>query len=378
MIESRIKNKFRIFFAFGGFTTSLLIGLIAGLISVLVVRVTTGSPAIIITPVCFIRDVAGATGITEIEALQYVRPEIVGSALGAFILSTVFREKGNRGMSSPLLRFVFGVVMMLSMLVFLGCPIRAFLRLSIGDFGGLVAVGGIIAGAALGVFFLKRGFSWGESVASSEWLSRLVPVGSLVMFLVLLWRIWDNGVNLGRFAWALLYPIPGHLRGGAQDAPLIVALIAGAVVGALAQRSRFCTIGGVRDAILTKQPLLLGGLFGLIVGAMISNLLLKRYYFGLETLILSNSEYLYIFLSLLIIGIAATLLGGCPLRQLILASQGDSNSTVTVLGMIFGIPVAKVMNVVSTTEGVSKTAPFVLFLALFFMLYVAMTKNEIV
>ena len=35
------------------------------------------------------------------------------------------------------------------------------------------------------------------------------------------------------------------------------------------------------------------------------------------------------------VGFAAVLAGGCPLRQLILAGQGSSDSTVTVLGMFF-------------------------------------------
>ena len=36
------------------------------------------------------------------------------------------------------------------------------------------------------------------------------------------------------------------------------------------------------------------------------------------------------------VGFAAVLAGGCPLRQLILAGQGSSDSAVTVLGMLVG------------------------------------------
>jgi len=36
------------------------------------------------------------------------------------------------------------------------------------------------------------------------------------------------------------------------------------------------------------------------------------------------------------VGFAAVLAGGCPLRQLILAGQGSSDSAVTVLGLFFG------------------------------------------
>ena len=40
------------------------------------------------------------------------------------------------------------------------------------------------------------------------------------------------------------------------------------------------------------------------------------------------------------VGFAAVLAGGCPLRQLILAGQGSSDSAVTVFGMFVGAALA--------------------------------------
>ena len=37
-----------------------------------------------------------------------------------------------------------------------------------------------------------------------------------------------------------------------------------------------------------------------------------------------------------VVGFAAVLAGGCPLRQLILAGEGNGDSAVTVFGMIVG------------------------------------------
>ncbi len=37
-----------------------------------------------------------------------------------------------------------------------------------------------------------------------------------------------------------------------------------------------------------------------------------------------------------LVGLTAIMLGGCPLRQLILSGSGDSDATLTVLGMIAG------------------------------------------
>ena len=44
-----------------------------------------------------------------------------------------------------------------------------------------------------------------------------------------------------------------------KHAPIAVALIVGLIVGALAQRSRLCTVGGIRDAMMFKDFKLLYG-----------------------------------------------------------------------------------------------------------------------
>ena len=41
-----------------------------------------------------------------------------------------------------------------------------------------------------------------------------------------------------------------------------------------------------------------------------------------------------------LVGLASVLLGGCPLRQVILAGSGNTDSAMTVLGMMGGAPIA--------------------------------------
>ena len=52
--------------------------------------------------------------------------------------------------------------------------------------------------------------------------------------------------------------------------------------------------------------------------------------------IIAHSDHLWNILGMYAVGFAAVLAGGCPLRQLILAGQGSSDSAVTVLGLFFG------------------------------------------
>ena len=50
--------------------------------------------------------------------------------------------------------------------------------------------------------------------------------------------------------------------------------------------------------------------------------------------------HIWIFLGLFLVGMTASLLGGCPLRQLVLSSVGDLDAGAVVLGMIIGAAVA--------------------------------------
>ena len=70
---------------------------------------------------CFIRDTTGALGFHS-AAVQYIRPEIVGLVLGAFILALVTKEFKPRGGSAPVTRFV------IAMFVMIGCLMFLFLR----------------------------------------------------------------------------------------------------------------------------------------------------------------------------------------------------------------------------------------------------------
>ena len=52
---------------------------------------------------CFLRDTAGACGLHSAAKVQYVRPEIIGLVLGAFIMSVASKEFKARAGSPPAL-----------------------------------------------------------------------------------------------------------------------------------------------------------------------------------------------------------------------------------------------------------------------------------
>ena len=97
---------------------------------------------------CFLRDIAGAlkfqtaglTAETGTGIVQYIRPEIIGLVLGAFIISVATKEYRSTAGSSPMIRFVLGMIIMIGSLVFLGCPLRMIIRMSAGDLNAWVAL----------------------------------------------------------------------------------------------------------------------------------------------------------------------------------------------------------------------------------------------
>ena len=144
---------------------------------------------------------------------------------------------------------------------------------------------------------------------------------------------------------ALLLAAPGLLKfseegPGSMHAFWGISLVAGLVVGALAQRSRLCMAGGLRDGFLLRDFTLLTGFLAIWVTMTIGNLILGSYNLSAQSQPIAHSQYLWSFLGMALAGWGSILLGGCPLRQLILAGEGNGDSAIAVFGMIVGAAIA--------------------------------------
>lgn len=317
-------------------TLMIATGLIVGAIAVLLVKL--GNPANMgFCIACFLRDIAGAVGMHRAEVVQYIRPEIIGLVLGAFIMSVAGKEYNARGGSSPATRFILGFFVMVGALMFLGCPLRMVLRIAGGDLNAVVGLVGFVVGILGGVFFLKNGFTLKRNYAQT----RLEGASAALIAVALL---------------GLLVLVPSVLffseKGpGSMHAPVMIALLAGLVVGALAQKTRLCMVGGIRDAFLFKDFYLLYGFVAIIAAALVGNLLVGKFTLGFVEQPVAHSDALWNFLGMALTGLASALLGGCPLRQLILAGSGNADSTVTVLGMVVGAAFCHNFGLASSAAG---------------------------
>ena len=294
---------------------------------------------------CFERDIAGALGFHRAAVVQYIRPEIIGFVLGALAAAYLFKEFRPRLGSAPIVRFVLGMFAMIGALVFLGCPWRAALRLSGGDGNAILGLLGLIAGIWIGTFFLKSGYNLGrtkETHVTAGWMLPLIMLGLLVLMLIYphVQGQDKNGV--------LFYSLKGP---GAMHAPLLVSLIVGLVVGFFAQRSRFCTMGAIRDLVLFRQTHLLGGFIALIVAAFITNIVVGQFHPGFANQPVAHTLHVWNFAGMALAGLAFCFAGGCPGRQLFMAGEGDGDAAVFVLGMIVGAAIAHNLGLASSPNG---------------------------
>jgi YedE family putative selenium metabolism protein len=324
----------------GIITAGLCIGILAPLLQF------WGNPGNMgICVACFERDIAGALGLHRSELTQYMRPEIIAFVLGAFLAAILNRDFRPRLGSAPIARFVLGAFAMIGALIFLGCPWRAILRLAGGDGNAIPGLLGLVVGVYIGTRFFKSGYSLGRTQkthAAAGLLLPLLMLGALVLMLVF------PQIPGEPRSGVLFYSVKGP---GAAHAPWIASLLAGLFVGFLAQRSRFCTMGAIRDAILFRSGHLLSGVIALFAAAAVLNFLLGQVKIGFEGQPVAHTAFVWNFAGMVLSGLAFALAGGCPGRQLFMAGEGDGDAAVFVLGMIVGAAFAHNFGLASSPNG---------------------------
>jgi YedE family putative selenium metabolism protein len=331
-----------------------------------------GNPANMgICVACFERDMAGALGLHRAEVVQYLRPEIIGFVLGALLSAYLFKEFRPRAGSAPIVRFILGIFAMIGALVFLGCPWRAVLRLAGGDGNAILGLVGLVTGIGIGAYFLKNGYNLGraqKTYPSVGWLMPLVMIGFLLLLL------FNPQVAGEPKSGVLFFSAKGP---GAAHAPLAVSLLAGLVIGVLAQRSRFCTMGAIRDLLLFRQTHLMSGFLALLVVAFVANLVLGQFKPGFSDQPVAHTMQVWNFAGMVLAGLAFALAGGCPGRQLFMAGEGDGDAAVFVCGMLVGAAFAHNFGLASSPAGVGPHGIVAVVVGLAVCLFIGFTMRKV-
>lgn len=319
-------------------------GLIIGVLAALLVHF--GNPGNMgVCVACFTRDVAGALGLHRAAVVQYLRPELAGFVLGSFASALLFKEYRPRGGSSPMVRFGLGFFAMIGALVFLGCPWRAYLRLAAGDYNAFAGIAGLVAGVAIGIAFLYRGFSLGAARSNPKAAGLVMPILALALLALLVIKPLFGAEGTGPIFFSEKGP-------GSMHAPLMISLVTGLIVGYLAQRSRFCTVGAIRDLIMLKDGHLFKGIVAFTAAAFVTNMVLGQFKPGFENQPIAHTMHLWNFMGMVLSGLAFTLAGGCPGRMFIMSGEGDADAGIFIMGMLVGAAFAHNFSLASSGTGV--------------------------
>ena len=271
---------------------------------------------------CFLENFAGSIQLHDNIRMSYIRPELIGFVLGAFFMALQSRRFKVTGGSSPIIRFLLGFFILVGCAVFIGCPIKMIYRLAAGDLTAIAATAGLIFGVWLGAKYIRAGFSLDRVKELPRINGYIIPFFAVLGLIFLL-------INPS-------FIIIGEKGPAAMRAPIYISLLIGLAIGVFAQKSGLCITGGIRNFCLVRESTLLKGVITVFVTALILSLIMGQFNLGVNAQPSSHLSHGWTFLAFVLVGLASTLIDGCPFRQLIKAGQGDVDAGITILGMTVG------------------------------------------
>ena len=137
-----------------------------------------------------------------------------------------------------------------------------------------------------------------------------------------------------------------------------------------------CFVGGWRDLLMVRDTYLFGGIAAFFIAALVTNAILGSIHWGFAGQPVSHDDHVWNFLGMALLGLAATQLGGCPLRQLILSGEGDADAGMTVLGLLVGAAFAHNFLLASSPTGTGTWGPVAVGIGLAFCLAVGFLMSE--
>ncbi len=164
-------------------------------------------------------------------------------------------------------------------------------------------------------------------------------------------------------------------RGLAHPIPLLISLGIGLFVGFLAQRSRFCTMGALRDLILFRQIHLFTGFAALLLAAWLANLAIGQFNPGFAGQPVAHTQSFWNFSGMFVAGLAFALAGGCPGRQLFMSGKGCRCGNLRA-GMITGAAFSHNFGLASSPAGIGPHGMAALIIGLMICLLIGFSNVQ--
>src|SRR5210317_298481 len=311
---------------------------------------------------CFLENLAGSLQLHDNIRMSYIRPELIGFVLGAFFMALQSRRFKVTGGSSPIIRFLLGFFILVGCAVFIGCPIKMIYRLAAGDLTAIAATAGLIFGVWLGAKYIRAGFSLDRVKELPQINGYIIPFFAVLALIFLF-------LNPS-------FIIIGEKGPAAMRAPLYISLFLGLAIGVFAQKSGLCITGGIRNFCLVRERTLLNGVITVFVSALILSLIMGQFNLGMNAQPSSHLNHGWTFLAFVLVGLASTLIDGCPFRQLIKAAQGDVDAGITILGMTTGAALVITWALRSTSAGPTFEGKVTVLIGLIFSLILVMVYRK--
>jgi YedE family putative selenium metabolism protein len=280
---------------------------------------------------CFLRDVAGALKLHQGPAI--VRPEVAGLALGALLWRLLSRQHVGRAGSHAATRFLLCMAMAVGAMVFLGCPFRLLQRLGGGDLTAWLALPGLVVGVRAAMLLERRGWTIGKTSEVALPIGLLAPLGLAAPL-----ALFVGGALLAG-------PGPGVTTGPAH-APWLAALALALPAGAILSSTGYCTISAVRCLFGGPRWMPLAAL-ALVLAYGVGALVLGGSSLGKELPPIAHGDWLWNSLALALVGACGALAGGCPVRQIVMAGEGNGDAFVGCGGLLLGGALAHTLGLAS-------------------------------
>jgi len=103
---------------------------------------------------------------------------------------------------------------------------------------------------------------------------------------------------------------------------------------------------------------------------------LGKFSLGFAEQPVAHTDGLWNFLGMAAVGLGSVLLGGCPMRQLILSGEGNTDSTVAVLGMFVGAAFCHNFGLASSGAGTTPAGRVACVLTLVVMVIIAVANSK--
>ena len=328
-----------------GSQKTLALALALGIGILAAVLVVAGNPGNMgLCGACFLRDISGSLSLFSGPGPKVFRPEILGIMLGAMAFAVLRGPYAARSGSHASTRLFFGFWMGVGSLVFLGCPFRMLQRIGGGDVNAMIGAVGLIAGVGTGVFFERRGYRVGSTSVVHPGVGVLGPLAFLGIL----------GLFLAR---QLTGPGPGDV-GAPAHAFWLTSLGVATVAGVLLSWTGFCAVSATRQIFSGPRLMLIAAIL-LILGYMVVLVLLAEFKGGVDGQPAAHGDHLWSILALYLVGLTGCLAGGCPVRQVVMAGEGNGDAFCSVVGIMLGGALAHNLGWAASGKGTTDASHYV-------------------